>query len=42
MQLSSWRRFSEAWISLRVGWLLSLASTVTFAVLCILEIANDT
>ena len=37
MQLSTWRRWGEAWVSLRIGWVLSLASTITFAVLSILE-----
>ncbi len=37
MKLSTWRRWSEAWVSLRIGWVLSLASTIAFAVLSILE-----
>lgn len=37
MQVSTWRRWGEAWVSLRIGWVVSLASTIAFAVLSILE-----
>ena len=41
MQLSTWRRWNDAWLSLRVGWVLSLASTVAFAVVCVLELTGS-
>ena len=41
MRLSTWRRWSEAWVSLRIAWSLALVSTVVFAVLCIVELVEE-
>lgn len=41
MHLSSWRRFAEAWLALRVLWIGSLACTVALAVVAIVEAGNE-
>jgi hypothetical protein len=40
MELSTRRRWDAAWLTLRVGWVLSLASMLAFAVLCVLELTE--
>ena len=40
MELSTRRRWDAAWLTLRVGWVLSLASVLAFTVLCVLELTG--
>ena len=40
MELSTGRRWNDAWRSLRVGWVLSLASVLAFAVVCVLDLTE--
>ena len=42
MKLSTWRRLGFSWWLMRIGWGLSLASTITFAVLCGIEFSQST
>ena len=40
MRLSTWGRWNESYLVLRILWVVSLLSTVALAVLCVLETAE--